>query len=116
MQLAQAQTQPSARTRWGAIALVIGGWAAMVGLVAWKTSRQRRKGWHRSFNDAWPERLPGGHAAGFRPEDFDPVQLRRGTLVELEHTNDRRLAMEIAMDHLVEDPRYYQKLARIHQD
>jgi 8-oxo-dGTP pyrophosphatase MutT (NUDIX family) len=31
----------------------------------------------------------------------------------LEHTPNRDLAMEIAMDHLAEDPRYYQKLALI---
>ncbi len=56
------------------------------------------------------ERIPGGLASGRRPEDFDPVQLRKGTLVELEHTDDVEVAQEIAMDHLVEDPAYYIKL------
>lgn len=35
-----------------------------------------------------------------------------GTEHELEHTSDRRIARQIAMDHLREDPRYYEKLAR----
>lgn len=47
---------------------------------------------------------------------FDPVQLQRGTEVEMEHTNKRRIAQRIAMDHLVEDPRYYEKLSTIHLD
>jgi hypothetical protein len=41
---------------------------------------------------------------------FDAEQLRRGTRHELEHTDDECIAQEIAMDHLVEDPEYYQKL------
>lgn len=56
------------------------------------------------------ERIPGGFAAGRRPEDFDPEQLRAGTQVELEHTIDPAVAQEIAMDHLTEDPRYYEAL------
>lgn len=59
-----------------------------------------------------PEALVGGRAAGMRPEDFDPVELRRGTEHELEHTGDERVAQEIAMDHLAEDPLYYRKLER----
>lgn len=30
-----------------------------------------------------------------------------GIAVEMEHTNDPRVAEEIALDHLSEDPRYY---------
>ena len=60
--------------------------------------------------------IPNGRSKGRRPSEFDPVQLRRGTKVEMEHSTDRRLAQRIAMDHLTEDPRYYVKLARIHTD
>lgn len=60
--------------------------------------------------------LPGGRAAGRRPEQFDRCQLAIGTLVELEHTGDVAVAREIAMDHLVEDPRYYEKLRQVHLD
>lgn len=59
------------------------------------------------------ERVPGGLAQGKTPQEFDPVQLRKGTEVELEHTSDWDVAEEIAMDHLTEDPDYYVKLATI---
>jgi hypothetical protein len=56
--------------------------------------------------------IPGGLAAGMSPRDFDQVELSRGTEVEREHAGrNTRLAREIAMDHLAEDPYYYQKLA-----
>lgn len=42
-----------------------------------------------------------------------PSALVRGAKVELEHTRDADLAVEIALDHLAEDPLYYAKLARI---
>lgn len=44
---------------------------------------------------------------------FDPDQLAIGTKVELEHTSDPALAMEVAMAHLDEDARYYAKLAHM---
>jgi hypothetical protein len=53
--------------------------------------------------------LPGGLADKRKPEEFDQEQLAIGTQHELEHTNDRDLAQEIAMDHLTEDPDYYKK-------
>jgi hypothetical protein len=56
------------------------------------------------------ERVPGGLAAGMRPSDFDIEQLSRGIEVEMEHTPDWRVAREIAMDHLVEHPDYYDYL------
>jgi hypothetical protein len=37
----------------------------------------------------------------------------KGVKVEMEHTEDKNLAKEIAMDHLVEDPKYYTKLNKI---
>lgn len=40
-------------------------------------------------------------------------ELKKGIKVEKEHTTDINIAKEIAMDHLVEDPRYYTKLADI---
>ena len=60
--------------------------------------------------------LPNGRAKGRRPSEFNPVQLRRGIKVEMEHTRDPKIAERIAMDHLVEDPFYYVKLAKIHVD
>ena len=40
------------------------------------------------------------------------IQLDKGIKVELEHTGDRKVAREIALDHLGEDPHYYNKLAK----
>ena len=59
------------------------------------------------------EVIPGGKAEGKSPSDFNPKALAKGTKVEMEHTKDRALAREIAMDHLAEDPKYYDKLPLI---
>lgn len=40
-------------------------------------------------------------------------QLLQGVKVEMEHTKDKQMAKEIAMDHLAEDPKYYTKLKKI---
>lgn len=42
-------------------------------------------------------------------------QLGKGIQVELEHTNDKNVAKEIALDHLNELPNYYTKLKQIEQ-
>jgi hypothetical protein len=57
--------------------------------------------------------IPGGLADEKVFSDFDPEQLAKGTKIEKEHTNDPRKAKEIAADHLVEDPAYYDKLETI---
>jgi hypothetical protein len=41
------------------------------------------------------------------------IQLNKGIKVEMEHTKSRIKAKEIAMDHLWEDPKYYDKLEKI---
>ena len=60
----------------------------------------------------WKQRIKGGTTRP--PADFSPLALYRGVIVELEHAEDPCVAMEIAMDHLDEDPSYYDKLATIH--
>lgn len=60
--------------------------------------------------------LVGGKAHGIKPSAFNAAQLKRGTDVEMEHTNKRSIAKQIAMDHLVEDPQYYVKLSKFHLD
>ena len=52
-------------------------------------------------------------SAGMRPSDFDRTTLAEGVRVELEHTDDRKVAQRIVMDHLVEDPDYYLRLRAI---
>jgi hypothetical protein len=44
---------------------------------------------------------------------FLSKQLEKGIKVEMEHTKDKGKAKEIAMDHLFEDPKYYDKLKKI---
>jgi hypothetical protein len=57
--------------------------------------------------------LPGGKADNKSDESFDQDALEQGIKVEMEHTNDREVAKEIAKDHLTEDPRYYDALAEM---
>jgi hypothetical protein len=59
------------------------------------------------------DQLPGGLADKKQPSDFDRKQLQKGIKVEMEHTDDKTKAEEIAMDHLTEDPKYYDKLETI---
>jgi hypothetical protein len=56
--------------------------------------------------------LKGGLADKKSPGEFDPDELELGIKHELEHTDDKLMAKEIAMDHLVEDPKYYTKLEK----
>lgn len=71
---------------------------------------QRMKG-NKSMEKG--EKIPGGLASGKKKEDFNQVSLNQGIKVELEHTKNKNIAAEIAMDHLTEDPKYYDKLKRI---
>lgn len=59
------------------------------------------------------DEIPGGRADNVQPDMFDSEQLRKGIAHELEHTNDKDKAREIAMDHLLEDPLYYDNLEKI---
>jgi hypothetical protein len=45
-------------------------------------------------------------------EDID-AQVAKGIKVEMEHTSDEAIAHEIAMEHVYEDPKYYDKLSKI---
>jgi hypothetical protein len=50
--------------------------------------------------------------SGINPlaEAYDSDELRAGIEIELEHTDNRNTAKQIAIDHLNEDPKYYTKL------
>jgi len=45
-------------------------------------------------------------------KEVDTEQLKIGIEVELEHTDDEKVAEKIARDHLQEDPHYYTKLKK----
>lgn len=69
------------------------------------------------------ENLEGGIADGKSLEDIAKKhkknitsiqkQLNKGMKVEMEHTKNKSKAKEIAMDHIFEDPNYYDKLEKI---
>lgn len=65
---------------------------------------------------AWKDQLPGGLADNKTPADFKKPALKQGVSVESEHTKNKSLAKEIAMDHLSEDPSYYPKLKRMEKE
>ena len=78
-----------------------------------RKTAKRKTAKRRTSRDPWRDRLRGGLADKNVPSDFNAKSLRQGQKVESEHTRSRHLAKEIAMDHLKEDPRYYEKLARM---
>lgn len=77
-------------------------------------------------NTKAPNILPGGLAqnitigeiAQMHGVSLDHVikQLIKGVKVEKEHTTDLDVAMEIAFDHIYEDPKYYDKLSSIEEN
>lgn len=63
--------------------------------------------------NSWKDQIKGGRADKNKPSDFDDDAMKVGIKHELEHTDDHKKAAEIAMDHLAEDPKYYEKLKKI---
>lgn len=51
---------------------------------------------------------------GVSVEDID-AQVKKGIKVEMEHTDSEEIAHEIAMEHVYEDPKYYDKLSKIEE-
>lgn len=62
---------------------------------------------------AWEDKLPGGLSDRKKPTDFSSSTLDQGRRFESEHTKDKHLQTEISMDHLTEDPAYYDKLKKM---
>jgi len=56
------------------------------------------------------DQIEGGLADDADVMDFDADQIAKGIKVEMEHTSDPQQALEIAMDHLMEIPDYYDHL------
>jgi hypothetical protein len=49
-------------------------------------------------------------------KDVDQEQLKMGIKVEMEHTKDKEVAKQIALDHLAEIPDYYTRLAKMEKE
>ena len=72
-----------------------------------------------------PNEIPGGLAqfatigdlATMHNLPLDQIikQIVKGVKTESEHTTDLDIAMEIAFDHVYEDPKYYDKLSNIEE-
>lgn len=58
--------------------------------------------------------LIGGKGDNLSPNSVDQNELQMGIKHEMEHTTDRNVAEEIALDHLAEDPHYYSKIKKAH--
>ena len=84
--------------------------AGLSALAPYLITQQRKKFKHDKI-----AALKGGLAekAGKTEKDFNPKSVAQGAKVESEHTSNKALRKEIAMDHLTEDPQYYKKLSRM---
>ena len=81
---------------------------------AQKVKNKFLKKYKKHFGGYTPNNIiKGGLADGVNPNNLNQEELQKGVSVELEHTNNPTLAREIATDHLVENPKYYDKLEKI---
>jgi hypothetical protein len=100
-----------------------------------KVSKKLNNKGMSGYEEIGEDKIPGGLASGKTLIDlakkydekgyYDPKQfaakvikpqLMKGIKVEMEHTTNVRIATEIAMDHMWEDLKYYDKLASIEND
>jgi len=63
-------------------------------------------------NEIEGDKISGGKGDKLNPKDVDPKELEIGVAVEKEHTDDEKVATEIALDHLSEKSDYYSKLVK----
>lgn len=105
---------------YGAIFMLPGGTVLLLILAIFKNKIKKK-------NDMIKEdKIKGGKADNVSVEDiakkFDVTvakinkELDMGVEVELEHTKSRKLAKEIAMDHLTEIPDYYTRLKKMEKE
>ena len=59
--------------------------------------------------------IKGGKADNKKPSNFRPSELAKGIKIEHEHTSNKNIAKEIAMDHLTEFPNYYTELDKMEE-
>ena len=66
--------------------------------------------------DEYEDEIEGGLADEAEPEEYGVDQLLKGIEIEMEHTDDPAVALEIAMDHLEESDDYYDHLEDMEDD
>jgi hypothetical protein len=86
----------------------------------WVKKHSTIKGPVKPFRE---DKIAGGLAKGLTLNDIAEkhgvsvdimvAEFKKGIAVEMEHTTDRQVAKEIALDHLFEDPKYYTKLSSV---
>jgi hypothetical protein len=86
----------------------------------WAQKHATIKGPVKPFRE---DKIAGGLAKGLSLNDIAEkhgvsvdmmvAEFKKGIAVEMEHTTDRQVAKEIALDHLFEDPKYYTKLSSV---
>lgn len=54
--------------------------------------------------------IPGGKGDTKNISDFNIYEFEIGKMVEMEHTTDKKVAIDIVKDHLAENPNYYSEL------
>ena len=59
------------------------------------------------------EIIKGGLGDNKKDDMFNSKQLSKGVKIEMEHTTSKRIAKEIAKDHLTEFPNYYTELEKL---
>ena len=81
-----------------------------------KTGKELTKLWNKSTTvrlkkeDLSEAKKKKEDKAELHPNQINPLELRMGIKVELEHTDDLDKAKKIALDHLAENPYYYTAL------
>jgi hypothetical protein len=58
------------------------------------------------------QKIKGGLGDKLNPKDVNREELKKGIRHEMEHTKDPKIAAEIALDHLAEDPNYYTNMKK----
>jgi hypothetical protein len=66
-----------------------------------------------ALDAVYKDTMKGGEGDKAKPSDFDEKQILKGIVHELEHSEDSMKALEISMDHLTENPAYYDDLEQM---
>ena len=83
------------------------------------TFEQYREAIQREYGvdiNNFSETLKGGRAYAKDITKYNLIQLVMGIKVELEHTTNKMIALEITMDHLEEFPYYYTRLEKMEKE